>query len=183
MFINIITKLSIFKISAALMLSTLGLMMYNREAFLKYMGNTGILIFVISISIMCIYIFITMYYYKSINIEPKINISTYFALSGIAYILSSLWKFFNNTFEFSNIEGDFLILNIGYLLFGSLIIYKDKIYNEKKSTIWKNASILAPFITLILQLYIENIQYYSDIILENPIVNSVKQVLLSGPSV
>ena len=180
--INMITNPVIFKISAALMISTLGLMIYNRHAFIEHTGNIGIAIFISSLLLMSMYLFVIMFFSKSIDIERRISISTYFVLSGIAYILSSLWKFYNNTFDFSGIEGNFLLLNIGYLLYGSYMIYRDEIYKKEKSILWKNASILAPFYTLIIQLYIGNINYYNDIIFENPIVNSVKLILLAGPS-
>ena len=179
--INILTNLIIFKIATFLMLTALSLMLYNRNSFIEIAGSFGIFVFLISFIVMAFYMFITFQYSKKIDIESKIKITSFFFFTGVAYVLASIYRYMTGTFYFQRIEGNFLLLNIGYLIYGAYLAYVDNVLKKDKGMLWKYASIFAPFITLFIQLYAGNPEYGNHIIFDNVIAIGIKDILMAGP--
>lgn len=168
--------LTAYKIFSLAMITSFSLIMYNPSAFEEHAGKIGLSILIVSILCMIILILILLLRFISFKIEIKIQISTYFLLTGLGYLLLYISKTIN-----TNVS-EILYLNTLYFIFGLIYFYTHKIYKENIKKIYNYTSFISIIISIIIPVYIENYQNINRIIIENKFINAIIKIVSAGPS-
>jgi len=175
---KIFSSLSLYKFFNLMMLLLFSLMLYNRKVFFCELGVSGLYMFLIStfivfgVSPSCIFL-----NYKDIKLRKQINISTYFLLTGFVFLIFNFPNIYRGQLVFSQMNGTFFFVNIGYICFGGYLILKGKIYTHKIKYLMKRTKILSPVLLASFQVFLLNASYFIDLLINNPIA----RIILAGP--